>query len=107
MPLIIMTVLLISRLTVSITVNTAKAPMSQLKVQSMEKAFTNIIGMVTAGTSAVWKPRRNRHTMRKIRVTVLSSAPIMLLTEVPINEAALHVIPHLSLRGKHRVSLLR
>lgn len=90
MPLIIMTVLLINKLTVSITLNTASAPTEKLKVVRMVKAFSNIIGMVTAGTNAVWKPRRNRHTIRNMRTTVLISAPIILRTETPMNGAALH-----------------
>lgn len=89
MPLIIMTVLLISNFTVSITLNTANAPTAKLIVDKTVNALRTIIGMVTAGTTAVWKPRKNRHTIRKMRTTVLISAPKILRTETLTNGAAL------------------
>lgn len=106
MPLIIITVLLMSSLTVSITLNTASAPTEQLKVVRTVNAFNNIMGIVTAGTSAVCTPRKNRHTIRNISTTVLNSAPIILRTESRMNGAALQGQRIPTFRGKNGRNLV-
>lgn len=106
MPLIIMTVLLIRTLTVRITLNTASMPTEKFSVSTAVNAFTNVIGIISAGTSAQWTPRRNRNTIVNISNTVLFKAQIIPATEIPMNGEALHGTPHLMPVGKQCVSLL-
>lgn len=80
--LMITTVLLIIALTMSISVNRASRPTSNLVTVTKVNAFIREIITLISGTNAEWKLRKKIHIIRTIRTTVLTNAPIILRTEV-------------------------
>lgn len=80
--LIMITVLLIIALTINISVNSATRPTSNLVMDTKVNALTSEIMTFISGTSAEWTLRKKIQIIRTIRTTVLTSAPIILRTEV-------------------------
>lgn len=104
--LIMITVPLIMTLTVSISVNSASTPTEKFNTRTKKKALISEIGMVTVGTNAEWKLRRNKHIMTNISKKVLNSAWSIIETEVLRNCEILHDTPQLTLGVKSSLPTL-